>query len=68
VPSLRAIFLIDPDSPRVVVWSRADETSDWADVEVNELVATIAIEGAAISLALSEIYEDVSFEADDAPV
>lgn len=61
VPTLRHIVLIDPDQPRVVLWSRREETAPWTDEELVEGMLNLAAAGTMITLA--EIYEDVKFEA-----
>jgi Uma2 family endonuclease len=61
VPSLRHIVLIDPDRPRVVLWSRADEAAHWADEELAEGALNLGAAGTSITIV--EIYEDVKFEA-----
>lgn len=62
VPTLRHIVLIDPDRPRVVLWSRASEADAWTDIEVVDEGASIDLTAASVGLALAEIYEDVRFE------
>jgi Uma2 family endonuclease len=61
VPSLRHIVLIDPESPRIVVWSRPDENAAWADVEMSDLAAAIDLTAIGLTLGLTEIYDEIAF-------
>ncbi len=62
VPSMRHIVLIDPDRPRVLVWSRADAGGGWADVEVTAPEASVSLTAIA-ELTIAEIYQGVNFGA-----
>lgn len=62
VPSLRHIVLIDPDRPRVLVWSRADAAAAWADTETADFAGEIALPAVGVQLSLGEIYDEVKFE------
>lgn len=58
VPTLRHIVLIDPEEPRVWLWSRASEQHPWADQDVVGLEAVVELP-AGVGLPIAEIYEDV---------
>ena len=62
VETMRAIVLIDPDRPRVLLWSRGGENDAWTDVELIGLEAALDLDAVKASLPLSDIYEDVAFE------
>ncbi|MBI1251068.1 MAG: Uma2 family endonuclease [Alphaproteobacteria bacterium] len=62
VGTMRAVVLIDPDRPRVLLWSRASEDDAWTDVELIGLDAVLGLDAVKASLPLSDIYEDVAFE------
>lgn len=62
VPSLRHIVLIDPDQPRVVLWSRTDECGPWRDVELaDDLELSLDFSAIGTRLTLAEVYEDLEF-------
>lgn len=62
VPTLRHVVLIDPDRPRVLVWSRADADAVWTDAETAGLSGQIALAAVGVQLSLSEVYDEVKFE------
>jgi Uma2 family endonuclease len=64
VPSLRHIVLIDPDQPRIVLWSRPDQDTPWRDVELTgDLELSLDLLAIGAQLTLSEVYEDLEFAA-----
>lgn len=62
VPTLRHIVLIDPDRPRVLLWSRADAGANWVDVELGGMDSVLALDGVGVALPLGDIYFDLTFE------
>lgn len=62
VPSLRHIVLIDPDRPRVWLWSRGEE-GPWGDEDIDGLDGVIALTALGLTLPLATVYEDVELEA-----
>lgn len=62
VPTLRHIVLIDPDRPRVWLWSRADEAAPWSDQDVEGLEADVPLTAIDVSLPMASIYDGVTLE------
>ncbi|MEJ0059665.1 MAG: Uma2 family endonuclease [Terricaulis sp.] len=61
IESLRHIVLIDPQSPRIVLWSRADEGAAWSDVELSDLSGELDLAAAKVRLSAAEIYDGLTF-------
>jgi Uma2 family endonuclease len=60
IESLRALLLIEQDSPTVdVIWLQPD--GNWVLSDATELSDSIAIEPLGISIPLAEIYRNVTF-------
>lgn len=64
VPSLRHIVLIDPDRPRVWLWSRGDEATLWSDQDIAGLDAVVPLSAIAVDLPMAAIYNGIEIEAD----
>lgn len=62
VSTLRHIVLIDPDLPRVWLWSRTDETSPWSDTDLVGIEAAVALTAIGVALPLAVIYDGVEFD------
>jgi Uma2 family endonuclease len=65
VPSLRHIVLLEPDLPRAWLWSRADQTSPWAEQYIEGLEAALPLAAIAVDLPLASVYDGVGFAPDD---
>lgn len=65
VPTLRHIVLIDPDRPRVWLWSRAEETTPWTDRDILGLEAFVPLPVIGVELPMAAIYDGVVFEDED---
>ena len=57
VPTLKHFVLLDPNAPRVSIWTRVD--GGWSNAEVEGLEFEIALDGVGVSLPLAEIYDGV---------
>ena len=64
--SLREYVLISQDSPRVERFLRQDDGT-WLLTDAAGLDASLELASVACTLALAEVYEKVTFEAEDAP-
>ena len=60
VESLDHILLIEPNAAEIMLWSR-DEARAWRQARVAGLDAALALPGLGITLALSDIYDGVTF-------
>jgi hypothetical protein len=60
VASLRAILLVDPDQPNVIVWERAPG-GDWRQRAVAGLAAEIRLPALALALGMADIYEGLAW-------
>ena len=65
VPTLRHIVLIDPEAPRVWLWSRPDEATPWFDLDIDGLDATVPLTAIAVDLPMAAIYDGIGFETSD---
>lgn len=64
VPSLRHFVLIEPDTARAAVWSRAEETTPWTDHDITGLDAVIPLAAIAVELPMAAIYDGITFVAE----
>ncbi len=60
-PAIRVILLIDTEAPQITVWRR-DDGDAWSRSEVAGLEATIPLPEIEATLALSDLYADVTFD------
>lgn len=63
VASLRHILYVEPNAPEAVLWSRVEETGDWAMNRTEGLDGTVGLPGLGIAIAMSELYDGVPFRA-----
>lgn len=61
VPTMRHVVLIDPDRPRIILWTR-DDADAWADREVDGLDGALDLRAIGVTLAMTEVYAEVTFE------
>jgi len=54
--------LVEPDWPRLLVWSRTDVAGPWVDTEILGLGAVLALDAVNVALPLVDIHHDVGFE------
>ena len=62
VPSIEHIVLVDPDSPEVIVWSRAEDHS-WHHDTLRGLDATLALPAIGVEVALADLYTGITFRS-----
>ncbi len=67
VPALSHIILIDPEEPRVQHWSR-DAGGVWSGSAAEGLEAVIDLPDLGIRLALSDLYEGLTFRPHPHPM
>lgn len=62
-PTLTDYVLVSQDQPLIEHFSRR-ETGDWLYTRANELAGRLRIESIGCTLALSEVYDRVTFPPD----
>lgn len=60
IPTMRYVLLIEPNAPRTVLWSRNDDLS-WTDKAIEGLEEKIELSKLGITLALTDIYDEIDF-------
>jgi Uma2 family endonuclease len=60
VPSIEHIVLVDPDSPEVIVWSRAEDCS-WHHDTLRGLDATLALPAIGVEVPLADLHTGITF-------
>lgn len=63
LPAVKVILLVDTEAPRVTVWRRGE--SGWGYEDLAGLEAVIGLPEIETELPFSELYADLSFDADE---
>lgn len=62
VPSIEHIFLVDPDSPEIIVWSRDDDRS-WSHETLRGLDTALVLPAIGVELRLADLYAGLAVQS-----